>query len=74
MLSGTSASNKGQKERVFNDLPGAVPVGNILADKFTEIKDVPMVHRLKIYTKGCWLGEEDVVNNGNYTCSLHCVS
>ncbi len=43
-------------------LEGSSARENILAEKFSEIKDVPLVHRLKIYGPGSWLGEEDALN------------
>ena len=50
------------------------PVTNILAKKMPEIKDAPRNYKLTLFGTGSLIGEEDVLNRDNYTCSLKCYS
>lgn len=46
----------------------------VLAQKLPEIKDIPGKLKLSIFGVGSIVGEEDVINRENYSCSLKCIS
>lgn len=50
------------------------PKNNVLANKLSEIRDIPRVQKLAIFGPGSILGEEDLLNREVYSCSLTCAS
>lgn len=50
-------------------------MGNVLAEKMPEMRDLPSTHKLSIYGPGCLLGEEDVLSKKKvYSCTVRCYS
>lgn len=47
---------------------------NVLAKKLPELPDLPMNHKLQIYTTGSVLGEEGACRQLNYQANLKCTS
>ena len=47
---------------------------NILAKKFSELKDIPYQQKLVIYCTGSLIGEEDIVNRKAHSSTIKCVS
>ena len=47
---------------------------NILAKRLPEIKDLPLQYKVVLAGPGTLLGEEDVLSNTLYRCSVRCYS
>lgn len=48
---------------------------NLFTRKLTEMKDMPLLHKLGIYSSGSLIAEDDYVKGRDtYSCSLKCVS
>lgn len=49
-------------------------MNNVLANKLTEIKDVPRDMHLTIFGRGAFLGEEDALFRNTSSSTMRCIS
>lgn len=47
---------------------------NILTQKFPDMKDFPSTHKISVFGRNCFIGEDDLFRGGKHTTTVKCLS